>query len=49
MRIPVLTVLTAAIIFTAAPARAQTYDPADPAIQTDVCDGNGIECGFRRR
>ena len=47
MRIPALTVLTAAIIFTAAPARAQTYDPAYPVcLQTYGIDGGVIECGF---
>ena len=30
MRIPALTILTIATVLTAAPARAQTYDPAYP-------------------
>ena len=30
MRIPVLAILTIATVLTAAPARAQTYDPACP-------------------
>ena len=35
MRIPALTVVTVAALSTAAPARAQTYDPAYPiCIQT---------------
>ena len=47
MRIPALTLLTAAIIFTAAPARAQTYDPAYPVcIEVYSVDGSSIECGF---
>jgi hypothetical protein len=47
MRHPALAVLTAAIIFTAAPTRAQTYDPAYPVcIQTYGISGSTIECGF---
>lgn len=47
MRTSALIALTAALIFTAAPARAQTYDPAYPVcIQTYGYDGNSIECSF---
>jgi hypothetical protein len=47
MRISALAILTAAVLFTAAPARAQTYDPAYPVcIQTYGIDGNFIECSF---
>ena len=47
MRIAALATLTAAALLTAAPARAQTYDPAYPVcIQTYGHDGRFIECGF---
>jgi hypothetical protein len=47
MRIPALTVATVAVLLTAAPARAQTYNPAYPAcIQTYGIDGSYIECSF---
>jgi hypothetical protein len=47
MRISALVVLTAASLLTAAPARAQTYDPAYPVcIQTYGIDGGFIECSF---
>lgn len=47
MRIPALTAATVAALLTAAPARAQTYDPAYPVcIQTYGIDGSTIECGF---
>jgi hypothetical protein len=47
MRIPALTILTAAILITAVPARAQTYDPAYPVcLQSYGMDGGVIECGF---
>ena len=47
MRIPALTILTAVIIFTAAPSRAQTYDPAYPVcLHSYGIDGGVIECGF---
>ena len=47
MRIPALAALTAAALLTAAPARAQTYDPAYPVcIETYDSEGRIIECGF---
>ena len=47
MRIAALTVLTAAIAFTAAPARAQTYDPGYPVcIRTSGFGGSSIDCSF---
>ena len=47
MRIPALMMLTVAAILTAAPARAQTYDPAYPVcIQTYGIDGSYIQCSF---
>ena len=47
MRIPALVILTAATLSTAAPARAQTYNPAYPVcLQTYGRDGNYIECGY---
>jgi len=47
MRILTLTILTAATVVTAAPASAQTYDPAYPVcIQTYGIDGSFIECSF---
>jgi hypothetical protein len=47
LRIPVLAILTMATVLTAAPARAQTYNPAYPVcLQTYGRDGNYIECGY---
>ena len=47
MRIPALALLSVAAILTAAPARAQTYDPAYPVcIQIYDSDGGRIQCGF---
>jgi hypothetical protein len=47
MRIPALTVATMAALLTAAPARAQTYNPAYPVcIETYDSEGSVIECGF---
>jgi hypothetical protein len=47
MRIPTLTVVAVAALLTAAPARAQTYDPAYPVcIVTYDSEGRIIECGF---
>ena len=47
MRIPALTVATMAAVLIAAPARAQTYNPAYPVcIETHDSEGSVIECGF---
>jgi hypothetical protein len=47
MRIPALAILTAAAVLTAAPVRAQTYDPNYPVcLQTYGIDGGYIECGY---
>ena len=47
MRIPALTIVTVAALLTAAPVRAQTYDPAYPVcIVTYDSEGRIIECGF---
>ena len=47
MRILALTILSAAAVLTAAPVRAQAYDPAYPVcIQTYGIDGSYIECAF---
>jgi len=47
MRISVLATLSVAAVLTAAPAQAQTYDPAYPVcIQTYGIDGSFIECSF---
>jgi hypothetical protein len=47
MRIPVLAVVTVAALLTAAPARAQAYDPAHPiCIVTYDSEGRVIECSF---
>ena len=47
MRIAALTLLSVAAVLTAAPARAQTYDPAYPVcIQIYDSDGGRIQCGF---
>jgi hypothetical protein len=46
MRIP-LAILTAAAVMTAAPARAQTYDPAYPiCLQVYGIGGGYIACGY---
>ncbi|MBR1285455.1 DUF3551 domain-containing protein [Bradyrhizobium sp. AUGA SZCCT0177] len=47
MRIPALTVTAVAALLTAAPVRAQTYDPAYPiCIQTYSHHGSAIICRF---
>ena len=47
MRIPAWAILTIAAVLTAAPARAQTYDPNYPVcLQTYGIDGGYIECGY---
>ena len=47
MRIPVLASLAIATVLTAAPARAQTYDPKYPVcLQTYGIDGSYIDCGY---
>jgi len=47
MRIPALGILTIATILTAAPARAQTYDPHYPVcLQTYGRAGSYIACGY---
>ena len=47
MRIPALTVVIVAAFLTAAPALAQTYDPAYPiCIQTYSHNGSAIICRF---
>jgi len=47
MRIAALTVLTATIAFTSAPARAQAYDPGYPVcIRTGGLGGSSIDCSF---
>ena len=47
MRIPGLMMLTIAAVLTAAPAQAQTYDPAYPVcIQIYDSDGGRIQCGY---
>lgn len=47
MRIPALLMLTVATVLTAAPARAQTYNPAYPVcLQTYGNEGSVIECAF---
>lgn len=47
MRIPALAILTIATILTAAPAPAQTYDPAYPVcLQVYRIDGTTIECTY---
>jgi hypothetical protein len=47
MRIPTLAILITATVLTAAPARAQTYDPHYPAcLQTYGVGGNYIECSY---
>jgi len=48
MRIPVLAIFgVATVLMAAAPARAQTYNPAYPVcLQTYGNEGTVIECGF---
>ena len=47
MRIPALAILMIATVLTAAPARAQTYDPAYPVcLQSCALGGCKIECGY---
>jgi hypothetical protein len=47
MRIAALAILTIATILTAAPARAQTYDPDYPVcLQAYGIEGGYIECGY---
>ena len=47
MRIPALAILTFATVLTAAPVRAQTYDPAYPVcLQVYGIGGGYIECGY---
>ena len=47
MRILALMMLTFAAVVTAAPARAQTYDPRYPVcIEIYDSDGRRIQCGF---
>jgi len=48
MRIPALAILTIAMVVTAAPARAQTYNPDYPVcLQVyGMDDGGYIECGY---
>ncbi|MES2196945.1 MAG: DUF3551 domain-containing protein [Pseudomonadota bacterium] len=47
MRVAALAIVTIAAILTAAPARAQTYDPNYPVcLEAYGDDGSVIECGF---
>ncbi|MBR1266258.1 DUF3551 domain-containing protein [Bradyrhizobium sp. AUGA SZCCT0222] len=47
MRIPAIIVVAVAALLTAAPVRAQTYDPAYPiCIQTYSHNGSAIICRF---
>ena len=47
MRIPTLAILAIVTVSTAAPARAQTYDPNYPVcLQTYGIGGNYIDCSF---
>ena len=47
MRIPSLAILTIAMVLTAAPARAQTYNPDYPVcLQTYGIGGGYIACGY---
>jgi hypothetical protein len=47
MRIPTLAILTIATVLTAAPARAQTYNPDYPVcLQTYGIGGGYIACGY---
>src|SRR5450432_780379 len=44
MRIPALAILMIATVLTAAPARAQTYDPAYPVCLHVYSENGGIDC-----
>jgi hypothetical protein len=47
MRIPALAISTLALVLTAAPARAQTYDPSYPVcMQVNNMQASYIECSF---
>ena len=47
MRIAALAIVTIATVLTAAPARAQTYDPSYPVcLQTFGINGGYIACGY---
>src|SRR5260221_13580006 len=47
MRIPAVAILTTATVLTAAPVRAQTYDPSYPVcLQTYGIGGGDHECGY---
>ncbi|MDO8396430.1 MAG: DUF3551 domain-containing protein [Bradyrhizobium sp.] len=47
MRIAAFAIVTIATILTAAPARAQTYDPKYPVcLEVYGEDGSVVECGF---
>jgi Protein of unknown function (DUF3551) len=47
MRILALAIVTTATVLTAAPARAQTYDPAYPVcLQVYGIEGGYIACGY---
>lgn len=47
MRILAMGILAIAAVVTAAPARAQTYDPAYPVcLQAYDAEGSIIECGY---
>jgi hypothetical protein len=47
MRILALAIVTIATVLTAAPARAQTYDPSYPVcLEVYGDDGSVIECGY---
>jgi hypothetical protein len=47
MRMAAFAIVTIATIWTAAPARAQTYDPNYPVcLEVYGDDGSVIECGF---
>ena len=47
MRVPILVILPVVLGITAAPARAQTYDPRYPVcIEVATIDGSHIDCRF---
>jgi hypothetical protein len=47
MRVPALAILTIGMVLTAAPARAQTYNPDYPVcLQVYDVDGGYIACGY---
>jgi Protein of unknown function (DUF3551) len=47
MRVPALAILTIGTVLTAAPARAQTYNPDYPVcLQVYDIDGGHIACGY---